>query len=86
MNKKINVDETKTAFKITQKAGLMTIASAIIGFPGETEETAWETIKFVNSLNPDDIGFYVATPYPGTPMYEKVVTNGWLQSNRFQQI
>jgi radical SAM superfamily enzyme YgiQ (UPF0313 family) len=85
MNKKINLDETRTAFKITQKAGLMTIASAIIGFPGETEKTAWETINFVNSLNPDDIGFYVATPYPGTPMYEKVVKNGWLRVTDFNK-
>ena len=64
----------------------MTIASAVIGFPGETEETAWETINFINSLNPDDIGFYIATPYPGTPMYEEVVKNGWLRSHRLQQI
>lgn len=85
MNKKINLDETRSAFKITQKAGLMTIASAIIGFPGETEETAWETINFVTSLNPDDIGFYVATPYPGTPMYERVVKNGWLQVRDFNK-
>jgi radical SAM superfamily enzyme YgiQ (UPF0313 family) len=85
MNKKINVDETRAAFKITQKAGLMAIASAIIGFPGETEETAWETINFVNSLNPDDIGFYVATPYPGTPMFEKVVKNGWLRVTDFNK-
>ncbi len=85
MNKKINLDETRSAFKITQKAGLMTIASAIIGFPGETEETAWETINFVNSLNPDDIGFYVATPYPGTPMYEKVIKNGWLRVTDFNK-
>ncbi|KON32290.1 hypothetical protein AC478_00750 [miscellaneous Crenarchaeota group-1 archaeon SG8-32-3] len=79
MNKKIKLEETRQAFKTAQKVGLMTIASAVIGFPGETEETAWETINFINSLNPDDIGFYVATPYPGTPMYEQVVKNGWLR-------
>jgi anaerobic magnesium-protoporphyrin IX monomethyl ester cyclase len=64
---------------------LMTIASAVIGFPGETVETAWETINFINSLNPDDIGFYVATPYPGTPMYEQVVKNGWLRVTDFNK-
>ena len=63
----------------------MTIASAVIGFPGETEETAWETINFINSLNPDDIGFYVATPYPGTPMYEQVIKNGWLRVTDFNK-
>jgi radical SAM superfamily enzyme YgiQ (UPF0313 family) len=85
MHKKINPQQVRDAFKMAQKAGLMTIASAVIGFPGETEETAWETINFINSLNPDDIGCYVATPYPGTPMYEEVVKNGWLRVTDFNK-
>jgi radical SAM superfamily enzyme YgiQ (UPF0313 family) len=85
MHKKINRDQVREAFKMTQKTGMMTIASAVIGFPGETEETAWETINFINSLNPDDIGCYVATPYPGTPMYEEVIKNGWLRVTDFDK-
>ncbi len=85
MHKKINREQVKNAFKMAQKAGMMTIASAVIGFPGETEETAWETINFINSLNPDDIGCYIATPYPGTPMYEEVVKNGWLRVTDFNK-
>jgi anaerobic magnesium-protoporphyrin IX monomethyl ester cyclase len=85
MHKKIKPEGVRSAFKMSQKAGMMTIASAVIGFPGETEETAWETINFINSLNPDDIGFYVATPYPGTPMYEQVVKNGWLRVTDFNK-
>jgi len=85
MHKKINREQVKEAFKTTQKTGIMTIASAVIGFPGETEETAWETINFINSLNPDDIGCYIATPYPGTPMYDEVVNNGWLRVTDFDK-
>jgi len=85
MHKKINREQVKEAFKTAQKAGIMTIASAVIGFPGETEETAWETINFINSLNPDDIGCYIATPYPGTPMYDEVVNNGWLRVTDFDK-
>ncbi len=85
MHKKINREQVKEAFKTAQKTGMMTIASAVIGFPGETEETAWETINFINSLNPDDIGCYIATPYPGTPMYEEVVKNGWLRVTDFNK-
>jgi anaerobic magnesium-protoporphyrin IX monomethyl ester cyclase len=85
MNKKTKKDQIRQAFKMTQKTGMMVIASAIIGFPGETEETAWETINFIKELNPDDIGFYVATPYPGTPMYELVKKNGWLRITDFDR-
>jgi len=85
MNKRIKLDQTRLAFKAANKAGLMTIANTVIGFPGETEQTAHETIRFIKELNPDSVGFYVATPYPGTPMYEQVKQSGWLRVTDFDK-
>lgn len=85
MNKKIKLDQTRLAYKTAQQVGLMTIANVVLGFPGETEQTAKETIRFVKELNPDDVGFYVATPYPGTPMAEQVQKNGWLRVTDFDK-
>jgi len=65
MNKKIKIDQTKKSYKTAHQVGLMTIANVVLGFPGETEQTALETIKLVKELNPDDVGFYIATPYQG---------------------
>ena len=36
-------------------------------------ETIWETIKFIDRIKPGDVGYYIATPYPGTPLYDQVV-------------
>jgi anaerobic magnesium-protoporphyrin IX monomethyl ester cyclase len=85
MNKSIKLDQTRAAFKTANKVGLMTIANTVIGFPGETEQTANETIRFIKELNPDSVGFYVATPYPGTPMYEQVKQKGWLRVTDFDK-
>jgi len=85
MNKSIKLDQTRLAYKTAHEVGLMTIANTVLGFPGETEVTAWETIRFIKELNPDDVGFYVATPYPGTPMYEQVKKNGWLRVTDFDK-
>ncbi len=85
MNKRIKLDQTRLAYKLAHDVGLMTIANVVLGFPGETEQTARETINFVKELNPDDIGFYVATPYPGTPMYDEVIANGWLRVTDFDK-
>jgi len=63
----------------------MTIASVVLGFPGETRETAWETIRLVEEIDPDDIGYYVATPYPGTPMADYVKKMGWLKITDFDK-
>ncbi len=85
MNKGIKLDQTRLAYKTAHEVGLMTIANVVLGFPGETEQTAKDTINFVKELNPDDVGFYVATPYPGTPLYEQVKKNGWLRVTDFDK-
>ena len=85
MNKRIKLDQTRLAYKTAHQLGLMTIANVVLGFPGETEQTARETIRFVKELSPDDVGFYIATPYPGTPMYELVKKNGWLRVTDFDK-
>ncbi len=85
MNKKIKLEQTRQAYKTAHQVGLMTIANTVLGFPGETEQTAKETIRLIKELNPDDVGFYIATPYPGTPMYEEVKKNGWLRVTDFDK-
>jgi anaerobic magnesium-protoporphyrin IX monomethyl ester cyclase len=85
MRKGFSTAQTVRAFKWAKEAGLMTVANVILGFPGETKETAWETIKFVESLNPNDVGYYVATPYPGTPLYDSVKENGQLRITDFDK-
>jgi radical SAM superfamily enzyme YgiQ (UPF0313 family) len=63
----------------------MTVANIIFGFPGETKDTALETLKFVEELNPNEIGYYIATPYPGTPLYDYVKEKGWLKITDFDK-
>ncbi|MCW4016564.1 MAG: B12-binding domain-containing radical SAM protein [Candidatus Bathyarchaeota archaeon] len=85
MEKGFSLEQVMRAFNWTKEVGLMVVAGTILGTPGETKETAWETIKFVEKLNPDDVGFYIATPYPGTPMYELVKKNNWLKVTDFDR-
>jgi radical SAM superfamily enzyme YgiQ (UPF0313 family) len=86
MSKGISLAQTIRAFKWTKEAGLRPEPNVILGFPGETKETAWKTIKFVEKISPDFVGFYtIATPYPGTPMYDFVKKNGWLRVTDFDK-
>jgi anaerobic magnesium-protoporphyrin IX monomethyl ester cyclase len=85
MSKGISITQTERAVRWAKEVGLMAVTSAILGFPGETKESAWETIKFVEKIDPDDVGYYIATPYPGTPMYDLVKEKGWLKTNDFDK-
>lgn len=85
MRKGISLAQTVKAFKWAKEAGLITVANVVLGFPGETKETIEETTRFVEKLNPNDVGYYIATPYPGTPLYKRVAEEGILKTNDFDK-
>lgn len=51
--------------------GLLTFGHFILGLPGETRETIIKTINLAKSLPLDFAAFYIATPFPGTELYEQ---------------
>lgn len=85
MRKGISPAQTVKAFKWAKEVGLIAVAGVILGFPGETKETIEETTSFVEKLNPNDVGYYIATPYPGTPLYNKVVEEEILKITDFNK-
>ena len=60
MNKGFTIDQAIKAFKWAKEAGLTVFAHTILGFPGETRETARETIKLVEKIDPDDCLLYTS--------------------------
>jgi radical SAM superfamily enzyme YgiQ (UPF0313 family) len=85
MGKGISIPQTFNAFNWANDVGLMTVASMILGFPGETRETAMESIRLLGRIKSDEIGVYIATPYPGTPMYDYVKKMGWIKITDFNK-
>jgi len=86
MHKGISTEQTIRSLALVREAGLKPVPNVILGFPGETKETTWKTIKFVERISPDDVGFYnVATPFPGTPLYDLVKEKGWLKVTDFDK-
>jgi anaerobic magnesium-protoporphyrin IX monomethyl ester cyclase len=80
MKKGISTEQTKRAIGWVRELGLKPVPNVLIGFPGETEESAWRTIRFAEKISPDDISmFNIATPLPGTPMFDFVKANDWVR-------
>lgn len=71
-------DEAEDAIKWAKQSGVKVYCSFIIGLPGETWDTIHQTIAFVKRTRPTSAQFNLAVPYPGTPMYEFAVKNGWV--------
>jgi len=86
MKKGISTEQTIQVLGWVRELRLKPVPNVMLGFPGETKETAWKTIKFVEKISPDEVGFYnVATPFPGTPMYDLVKEKGWLRVTDFDK-
>jgi anaerobic magnesium-protoporphyrin IX monomethyl ester cyclase len=80
MRKGISTEQTIRAVGWVRELGLKPVPNVLIGFPGETEESAWRTIKFAEKISPDDVAFFnIATPLPGTPMFDRVKENEWMR-------
>jgi radical SAM superfamily enzyme YgiQ (UPF0313 family) len=74
------------ALSWVREIGLIPVPNVVLGFPGETKETVWNTVKFAEKVSPDSICCYdVATPFPGTPLYELVKEKGWLKVTDFDK-
>jgi len=52
---------------------LYLLTDFIIGMPEDTAGSLNNTCDLVSSLNVDDITISIATPYPGTPLYDQCV-------------
>jgi radical SAM superfamily enzyme YgiQ (UPF0313 family) len=50
----------------------------ILGLPGESPRTVEETLKFAARLPLSYAEFKIATPFPGTPLYEMAKQNKWI--------
>lgn len=80
IKKNLKKEEIERAFSLTKKAGIKTYASFMIGNLGEDRKTVRETMDFALKLNPDFYGFAMATPYPGSELYEVAQKDGLIKS------
>jgi len=78
MNKGLNLNDVRRAFKLTNEAGIKIQASFILGMPGETKETIEDTKWFIQETKPDYYGCSLATPFPGTELERQVKLKGHL--------
>jgi len=77
--KKSDLEKVRGAMRMAQAAGISTVASFIIGLPGETVETLRKTVEFANELHEEYgslFGFHILAPFPGTEVRERAADYG----------
>jgi radical SAM superfamily enzyme YgiQ (UPF0313 family) len=77
VDKRYKVGEVhKTVHKL-KDAGINTIGNYIFGLPEDTTDTMQQTLDLALDLNCEFANFYSAMAYPGSPLYDQAVRQGW---------
>lgn len=78
--KRIKLEQYKTATKLCRENGIRTIGYFIIGLPGETREDVLRTIDWALELDVDYASFNAPLPIFGTKLRDEAVEKGWIVS------
>jgi len=85
VEKGAEVEQAETAVRLAKQAGLIVRATFILGLPGETVADSEATVRFSRKLPLDQVRFALATPFPGTKLWEiakaegSVDTDDWMR-------
>lgn len=79
IHKQNTIEQVRKAVEASHKLGIRTGAFFIIGNPDETLEEMQQTIDFACSMPLDRAQFTIATPFPGTTLWDRIGREGkWL--------
>lgn len=79
----IDLARVKMLVAFAEYLGIRTVLFFILGLPGETKASIQASVDFAIEANPSHADFKVATPYPGTRLYEQAKRNGWIKGDNF---
>jgi radical SAM superfamily enzyme YgiQ (UPF0313 family) len=83
--KRQTTEDVRRAVACCKKVGIQTMGHFIFGLPGESKETAEQTIRFMLDLDLDYMQCYCAVPYPKTELGELAKAKGWVRADRWSQ-
>ena len=75
INKQFDLKEAIVTCDLAHKAGLLVHCNFMVGFPFETARQRQRTANFARNLQADSFSISLATPLPGTKMWDIVKKN-----------
>ncbi len=79
IKKEVEPEQVRKAHRWTNKYGIRTYTTFLVGSPGETDETIRYTLEEAKKLRPSMAMFFVTIGYPGTEMYTEAVKEGLVE-------
>jgi anaerobic magnesium-protoporphyrin IX monomethyl ester cyclase len=72
MDRRVDVLQVRDMIRKAQAKGVQAGTFIMVGYPGETEEDIFETIKHLKDSDPDIFTITIAYPIKGTPLFIEI--------------
>ncbi len=82
---KVTHEKIQNAVKLAIDKGFEVLGSFMIGVPFENQDDLMQTYNFIKKTRLTEIGVNVATPYPGTKLWDDAVTAGYIENGEWNQ-
>lgn len=83
VKKPLSLDYCRKVVKMLKKHKISVTGFFVIGMPGETIRNIKETIEFAKTNDFDDVLFSIATPYPGTELWDTAIKEGYIKQDPY---
>jgi radical SAM superfamily enzyme YgiQ (UPF0313 family) len=84
MKKNLDLDKVKICVGLMKKYRIQSWGFFILGYPGETKQTLWQTINLAQELPLDWASFSLFSPIPGTEIYHQLVLQGKISDEEYK--
>ena len=79
LKKNVNLEKGKETFTNCKEIGITSVASFMIGLPGETEQQLRETLEYIKNIDASIVLIYLYSPVQNTEIYDQLVSDGHIK-------
>ncbi len=83
IKKGLNSEKIYEVARACREVGIKANAYFVIGMPGETEDSIGKSQKFIKDLKFNNLSIFIATPMPGTKLYDECIEKGYIDEDSF---
>ncbi|UCC78523.1 MAG: cobalamin-dependent protein [Candidatus Zixiibacteriota bacterium] len=84
IKKGLSSESIYTVASACREVGIKTNAYFVIGMPGETDESINKSRKLLSDLRFNNVSIFVATPMPGTKLYDECVAKDYIDKEGYE--
>lgn len=81
MKKEMYIEKGREVRQWCKELGIKVNGYFLLGMPGENPDSLRRTQEYALSLDLDGVGIFIATPFPGTELFENCKEKGYLDTD-----